>query len=513
MKTTNIFKTALAVCSFGVLLTGCTDLDEELYGQLTPDTFYQNEDEAISSVAGGYNYFARMFQAGGDGWRSLEYGTDELFCPGRSNGGWLDEYVNEIMWHRCTPNNDRLNGLWNCIFPAIGMCNSLIETFESSPLKDQLKGVIAEARAIRAFEYFYAMDGFGNVPLTTSARVDANNLPETAPRAEIFKFVVDELKAAIADLPSVKDVDASYYPRFTKEAMKAQLAWTYLNGKVYEGNEYYNEVLALCDEIIATGAYDLEPNVGDCFRSDMEGRSKEVMTAISVDPTKGVDANQYILYAQHAVDQQKYGLPFGPACGYSFNQIALDRYEAGDKRLALLEYGPQYMLDGTAIDDPDHPGQKLELVDIKSWIAAENNEGYHVLKYTPDGAKFAGSNADNDYIVERYSNVLLMKAEALVRLGKNLDVALSLVNRVRNRSGLTSLTADQLTLASIEKERANEFIWEGKRRQDMMRFGTYDQVTWGPANEVGNKAAYTRIYPIPQKQIAANPKLKQNEGY
>lgn len=496
---------------FALLTPSCTNLDEELYGRLTPDSFFQTEEEAVSSVAGAYNYFARMFQAGGDGWRSAEYGTDELMCPGRSNGGWLDENVNQMMRHEVVPFNDRLNGLWNCIFPGIGLDNSLIETFEASPLKDQLKGVIAEVRALRAYQYYYAMDCFGNVPICTDARVSTTNLPTTSPRADVFNFVVEEFKLAIADLPSVKEVDASYYPRFTKESAQAALAFVYLNGEVYSGKSYWNEVVELCDAIINTGAFDLEGRVGDCFRADMEGKTKEVITAISVDKSKGVDGNQFILYAQHATDQQKYGLPFAPACGYCFDDTALNRYEEGDERLELLEYGPQFYLDGTPIMDPDHAGQQLVLTTIKDFIAAENNEGYRVLKYTPIGASFAGSDGNNDYIVERYSNVLLMKAEALVRLNQNLNTALDLVNQVRNRSELPGLTAGELTLAAIEKERANEFIWEGKRRPDMIRFGSYFNTTWSYKKTVTPE--WRGIYPIPGQQISANPNLKQNPNY
>ena len=511
MKTKNILKGLLVLGCFALLTPSCTNLDEELYGRLTPDSFFQTEEEAVSSVAGAYNYFARMFQAGGDGWRSAEYGTDELMCPGRSNGGWLDENVNQMMRHEVIPFNDRLNGLWNCIFPGIGLDNSLIETFEASPLKDQLKGVIAEVRALRAYQYYYAMDCFGNVPICTDARVSTTNLPTTSPRADVFNFVVEEFKLAIADLPSVKDVDASYYPRFTKESAQAALAFVYLNGEVYSGKAYWKEVVDLCDAIINTGAFDLEGRVGDCFRADMEGKTKEVITAISVDKSKGVDGNQFILYAQHATDQQKYGLPFAPACGYCFDDTALNRYEEGDERLELLEYGPQFYLDGTPIMDPDHAGQQLVLTTIKDFIAAENNEGYRVLKYTPIGASFAGSDGNNDYIVERYSHVLLMKAEALVRLGQNLDTALDLVNQVRNRSELDDWTLSELTLENIERERANEFIWEGKRRPDMIRFGSYFNSTWSYKKTVTPE--WRGIYPIPGQQISANPNLKQNPNY
>ncbi len=148
-------------------LTGCTNLDEQLYGRLTPDNYYQTEEQALASLAGCYEYTAYMSRAGGDSWRIGEYGTDELFCPGRANGGWYDEYVNQLMEHRCTPDNDRLNTCWKTyIFPGIGADNAVLEAMQASPVADKLSGPIAETRALRAYEYFYAMDYFGIVPLS-----------------------------------------------------------------------------------------------------------------------------------------------------------------------------------------------------------------------------------------------------------------------------------------------------------------------------------------------------------
>jgi len=512
MKTRIFLRNVAIVLSAGLLTLSCTDLDEELYGRLTPDNYYQDEDQALSSLAGCYEYMAYMSRAGGDSWRIGEYGTDELYCPGRSNGGWYDEYVNQIMEHKCTPDNDRLNVCWNTyIFPGIGADNAVLAAMQASSMAETtLKAPIAEARALRAYEYFYAMDYFGNVPIFTDPRPSSDNMPTTNSRSEVFDFIVKEFTEAAADLPSAKDVDASYYPRLTKEAVYTLLASLYLNAEVYTGTAHWQDVVTMCDNVINSGAFSLAPKVGDCFLSTNEGKCPEVIIAFSVDPTKNVDANQFILYAQHAADKEKYNLPFTPACGYCFSDEALSWYDdPNDDRLNYLEYGKQYMLDGTPIEDPDHPGQQLELVSLKSKTAAENNEGYRVLKYSPVGAKFSGSNADNDYIAERYSNVLLMKAEALYRLGQNTDEALRLVNLVRTRSNCAPFT--ELSLDKIEKERAREFIWENQRRKDMIRFGSFftEKTFYADGNTDKTKA----IYPIPAQQINANPNLKQNPGY
>ena len=111
----------------------------------------------------------------------------------------------------------------------------------------------------------------------------------------------------------------------------------------------------------------------------------------------------------------------------------------------------------------------------------------------------------------RYADILLIKAEALFRGGTTTipDTPLNLVNTVRGRSNASVLTS--LTLKNIEDERARELIWEGHRRRDMIRFGTYFTGTW--AFKTTQTATTRGIYPIPQEQRTANPKLVQNPGY
>lgn len=510
MKATNIFKN-IVVCSIGMgMLSGCLNLDEELYGRLSPETYYQTEEEALSSVVGVYQFLSYMSRAGGDGWRVSEYGTDEFFCPGRASGGWYDEANMQIMAHKITPDNAALERVWEqSIFKIIGGANAVLASMESSPMRDNLKPLIAETRALRAYGYYYAMDYFGNVPLFTGAKVDANDLPKTAPRKEIFDFVVKEFAEAAADLPSITEVNrASYYPRLTKEAVYTALASVYLNAEVYAGQAHWADVVTMCDNVIKTNAYSLEDKVGDCFLATNEANSSEVISAFAVDPSKGVDGNEFILYTQHALDQKKYNLAFAPANGYCFTDEALNRYEAGDERLELLEYGPQYYQDGvTPLCDDD--GNQLVLTTIKDMVAAQENEGYRVLKYSPVGVAWSGSRADNDYILERYSNVLLMKAEALFRQGQQPGEALELVNQVRRRSNLADW--DELTLKKIEEERAREFIWENQRRRDMIRFGSYFTDTWFYKTTATEK--WRGIYPIPAIQLNNNPNLEQNPNY
>ena len=489
-----------------ILLSGCTKLDEEQFGRLSPTNYYKTEQEALSSVLGIYQSLQQVAHIG-DPWRISELGTDEYIVPGRASGGWFDQNNIDMMMHNVRPDNQAIGRAWKQIFQVIGTANAVIESLESSPSAANFKTVMAEAKALRAYGYFYAMDLWGNVPIATKARIDPANLPATNTRAEVFSFVEKEMIAATADLPSVTTVNRiSYYPRLTKEAVYTALATLYLNAEVYTGTTKWNEAVAMCDNVIKTNAYALESNTVDNFKATNEANSKEIIFAFSIDPSRTSGSNQFILYAQPALDQQKYNLPFAPANGYSTYQEALDRYESTDNRKKLIEFGPQTYLDGRPLVDAK--GVQLNLVAVKDYTSAQDNEGYRVLKYIPDGVKWAGSSGDNDLVLTRYADVLMTKAEALFKTGKP-EEARVLVNQIRARSNASTLTT--LTLQNIEDERAREFIWEGHRRRDMIRFGSFFNKTW--TFKTTNDPLWRGIYPIPTEQLGSNPKLKQNPNY
>lgn len=489
-----------------LLTTACTKLDEESFGRLSPTTYYQNEGEANSSVAGIYQSLQQV-QGVSAPWTLSEEGTDEFIVPGRASGGWFDQNNIDIMQHNIKADNQSVSNAWTNVFSEIGIANAVLESLNSSPSVANFKVQIAEAKALRAYGYFYAMDFWGNVPLVTVGKIEQNNLPATTARADIFKFVETELLAAVADLPATNTINkASYYPRLTKEAVYSLLAMVYLNAEVYTGTAKWNEALTMCNNVINSGAFALETNTVDNFKVVNEGKTKEVIFAFSIDPAKNSGSNAYMLYSQPALDQTRYSLPFAPANGFSTQKEALDRYQTADKRINMLEFGLQFKLDGTPL--ADSKGVQLNLVNCVSFTAAADNEGYRVLKYVPDGVTWTGPYGNTDYVQTRYADILLTRAEASFKLGNTGD-ALTLINQVRTRSNATALNS--VTLKNLEEERAREFIWEGHRRRDMIRFGTYFNTTWTFKTSIDPVSK--GLYPIPTTQLATNPKLKQNPGY
>ena len=507
MKKYLINKISLGIVLVIITITGCTKLDEELYGRLTPENFYQNDAEVLSALAGVYNRMGFTVN-GGNGWRIMNLGTDEFLIPARSDGRWFDGGVYlEFSKHQWTAQNNRISSGWTEIFNAIGAANAIIESLESSPRKDSLKAQIAEARGIRAYAYFYAMDLFGNVPIVTTARISPNNLPTNKPRKEVFDFVVSELKASITNLPSVTTINrANYYPRMTKEAAMTILALTYLNGEVYTGTPYWADCIATCNAVIDSKAYSLTPDYFANFVPNNQG-SPEFIYAISIDPVRNAGGNNFAQRVLHDNHRFKYNLPFAPQNGFTTLEVAFNRYENVDVRKTMILNGPQFDANGNPLKTLTG-NQNLVLIPHVNQENSAENEGFRVLKWQPD-ATFVNGAAGNDIATLRYADILLMKAESILRSGGAMGDALLLVNQVRLRSKATPLQV--VTLKDIEEERAREFIYESSRRRDMIRFGTWFTGTWKFKTTVTPE--FRKILPIPVQELNANAALKQNQGY
>ncbi len=502
------FKNKLTIVAlFSLLLSvSCTKLDEQLYGRVTPDNFFKTDAEVLSALAGVYSNMGFAVN-GGNLWRLLHLGTDEFIIVARSDGRWLDGSVYiEFFEHKWTPINNRL-GSYNDVFRTIGSANAVLEGMQASPNLANLKAQIAEARGIRAYAYFYAMDLWGNVPLVTQARLQPTNLPTNSTRKEVFDFVVSELTAVAADLPSVTTVNkAAYYPRMTKEAAYSILALTYLNGEVFAGKSYWPECIDMCNKV-ATGGYILTPSYNDNFVPANEN-SKEFIYAVSVDPAKIAGSNNFAQRTLHDSHRFKYNLPFTPQNGFNTIEEAYNRFEAQDVRRSMILAGPQFAADGITPLKNIAGTAPLVLVPIVNPKNAAENEGFRLLKWLPDNTWVNGGGS-NDVATIRYSEILLTKAEAILRSGGDANEALTLVNAVRERSKATPLTTIKLT--DILDERGRELMWEGTRRRDMIRFGTF--FTWTPFWKPEITPAFRGLLPIPAAELGANPKLKQNPGY
>ncbi len=560
---TKIIMIALFVMVFN---QSCTNLDEELYSEVTPDEFFNNEEEFISALGAAYTQFSNY--ASNDPFALQETSTDEMVVPTRGQD-WDDGGMwRRMHLHSWTFEDPQMNGGWSFGFSGVNTANRLIYQFqlledEGQVDPDDAAAYIAELRAVRGFFYWQLIDLFGNVPLVTDF-ANAEATPPTVPRKDIFDFIVQDLEDALPKLS--KAVDGTTYGRMNYYATEALLAKLYLNAEVYTGTPQWQKAIDACDEIITSGEYSLESNYFSNFNID-NGSSKEFIFAIPYDQVFFQGFNLAVR-TLHYGSQQTYNLTAQPWNGFCTleefynsyddddirkgdvgtttgpaskrgNFIAGYQWKAGGSEMVTddgFESPQPDRLPAPLLGDPD--GAPLNFGSIGSTQPQINELGPQALRQA--GVRIGkweigmGSMPDrmsNDYAVFRYADVLLMKAEALWRLGRGAE-ALVLVNQIRGRAGLTALMSLDGPLSfdmaggvvpggELFNEIGREMFAENHRRQDLIRWGFFTDVDkWvlpfynpGDVLKSGDAASYTTLYPVHRDKLAANPNLVQNPGY
>lgn len=492
-------------------VSACTDLDIDPHSKLTDDTAYKEKTEFLNGLAGVYTTLGE--------WSEVVYkvgaSSDEMIFPAR--GGDWKGHLQSIHSHTWDADNDELRGRYTGISNIIAVSNAFIDAVDKSAFKDDtdIQVIRSEARFVRAFAYFLMIDLFGNVPLVTSSAYDANNPPQQNTRAEIYKFVDDELK----ELSTTALPETSVYGRVNRYTAKTLLAKLYLNTEVYlgAGNTKWQEVATLTQEIMTGSDYILEDDFKKVFAWD-NFNSKEIIFAMVCNSSYSSPENISYLFSIGDL-RAKYG---SFASGWNGASVLPTFYrsydDTNDVRLQAFIIGPQYDTQGNPIMQTDDSGVNRQLTYTVDYLGADpvNNadhwDGGRGGKYLMDGIGGAmiERGLNNDMPILRYADVLMMRAEALFRIDPSSSEALTLVNQVRTRNGHNAVyTLPSLTAENLLAERGREFAWEGWRRNDQIRFGT-----WGDAWDFKavSDAKY-KIFPIPQVQIDSNPNLEQNDGY
>lgn len=495
----NLIKTSL----LGIAMLSafsCTDLIEKPISDATAENFFVNTASFESAIVPAY---ASLRPYIWNYWNLSEHTSDELQGPTRG-GDWGDggQWV-RLNSHDLLPAEGLINDLWNDLFQGVSRSNNAIETFKGAPDSVKEKALFsAEARALRAFYYYLLCDTFGNVPLVTVAQADPKNPPVQASRKDVVAFIEAELKAA---LPSL--LDKAPNGRFDKGVANAILAKLFLNAETWGAGNRYADAITFADAVINSGKYDLAGDYFANFATKNEG-SKEAILLAGFSSVKDLGFPNMNLYMRTLHYNQ---VPASPWNGFTTIAEVYDGFEKEDSRRAVMWEGQQFSdlgwpakaTSGKALND--RTGKPLSFTKNCPITGADESNGIRVPKYQPDVAA-PGGQGENDFMILRLADIMLVKAEALIRTSKAAD-ALAPVNKLRARAGLKAL--DKIDLEGIYAERGHEMFWEGVRRQDQIRFGKF---TDGYTNKIKSNAR-VNLFPIPTNQLASNPKLKQNDGY
>lgn len=510
-------KTIISKWLLGVALVcgapACTDLDETVYDTIPSDQFGDTQTQINSIIAPVYSELKGVWP--GDFFCLVEESSDMAISPTRVGGDWWDGgYHMEMQRRNWTVMNNLINNSWNECMDGIATCNMVYHLVElNNAMSDELKQkTFSEIRGVRAYWVYQLVDLFGNAPLATD--FGSTELPTVSSRADLFKFVVTELNDIKDKLSS--DVSAATYGKFTQGAAYTLLAKMYLNAEVWIGKAMWQEAADACDKVMSLG-YILEPDWKTNFGVNNQV-SGEAIFAIPFSKTIG--GNYIHNRTLHYKDPIALGFTKGTWNGMSAQPDYVKEFDTEDPRFeGSFLIGP--MIDpATGEVLLTDPGRKLiHTIDFNMqltekydgiWGEVEQEEGARCNKWTFE-AGMNNTDMENDFHIFRLADVYLMKAEALVRLGKDNAEATRLVNAIRERAyGNSSHNHDQVDLEKVYKERRFELAWEMVSRQDMIRFGKFNEPGYLRPETTPD---YRKLFPIPYKAWQSNDKLVQNPGY
>jgi hypothetical protein len=521
------------ILSLLLLGSSCTKLDVDVESELTPANFPNTPDQYAAATGPIYSQLSSQYAV--PYWRMQELTTDAAIIPARA-GNWDDggqyRFLHKHTW---TIDHPTVRGIWEWGFGGINTANRILQIFQQAPSSSTGVESIAQVRAMRALFYFYMMDLYGNVPIITT--FGNTELPSTAPRAEVFAFIDSELQAALPDL--TETVGAATYGRPNKYMAYALLTKLYLNAEYYIGKPMYAEAVTMADNIISSNKFTLTPNYNSIFAPDNGPGIQETIFAAVYDANL-IKGNQMTRYAMHYALQKKYNIPFTPSSSLMTLPAYFGKFNLeGDVRNNTWLTGKQFNIDGSPViisttnkglDEAysgPNPDEKInwqleifpELVLEKEGSMDIGNDiksqayGVRSIKFYPDPNSSTDRNQNNDMPIFRLADVLLMKAEAILRgaaatsANGELQTPLILLNKVRARA--QAPLATEVDLTSLLDERARELAWEAWRRNDLIRYGLFEQ-RWGFKD---NNETFRRLFPIPATERSLNPKLTQNPGY
>jgi starch-binding outer membrane protein, SusD/RagB family len=508
MKNFQIIKKSLLLGLTISLTVSCTDLREEALDGVIQSSEQGGVVNTSSFLSSAYEGL-RTFQDQGQTFAMGEMSSDALAGPTRG-GDWDDNGAwRQLHTHTWDPVHVQVKNTWNSLLSNVYNCNQVI-------YNSNVANEITEARFLRAFFYYYAVDLYGSVPYRLKGSdPKADALVYT--RTEATNFIISELETIMADLP----VRTANNPaKVSKDAAHFLLAKIYLNKAVFTSTDPSNvpassfnsgDMTKVVTNVEAM-TNSLASNYWDNFSPNNNNSNELVFTSQNTRGGGGGNMQSRWRMSAH------YNQTPGGWNGFSTVAEYYNKFNPNDLRIknsdptiiadfgnpAGFQIGQQYAPGGTT-PLKDRKNNNLIFTSALTLITKGKTletAGIRGMKYIPDVANIGSP--ENDYVLMRYSDALLMKAEAIVRGGSG-SVS-TIMADIAARTGQAASTA---TLDGIYAERGRELWWEGWRRNDMIRFGKFlDQRGLKPYASDKKFA----LYPIPAGAML-NPNFTQNPGY
>lgn len=561
--------------------TACTDLDTDLNTKYTE--FPENPIAVEGEFNGCYRYLHGWF--GRDFAEGVIFQGDEVMGCCRSLGSyWDDGRYCEASYHSLHLDNWRVNACMEAAMSGITYTNEKIATYGGPTFDDP---VVAPLRAIRAYYHFWMMELYGDTPLMDHV-MEPGELIDRAPRADVARYIESELLAILnqeGGLSKANDISTYGKPNYWMAA--ALLVKLYLNWGVYTHdittvtgtteNEKLNDCVYWCDQIIQSGLFEVGTGYRKKFYPDNGLHIKDFIYALDVDPNGKTDGTtswmRWFDYKDDAMCLPNL-MGFKPTQSLAGQTVltkeCVDRFNLpGDERNDMILVGPQYAFDAQYnktdepvivykelgnknkshiqlnfraefdFEDPEHYGlgspdePALNKANVENGTALLNGmKGARCFKYPAREEDYSlwGRQQANDSPIFRFADILLTKAECIMRGAQatNGDTPMSLFNEIRRCSNAPLIGANP-TMDELCDERSREFLLEPWRRNDLIRFGKFED-DWGQKNRYkvwdneehtqfhwvdrpGVKDPRRRLMPIGRTVLNTNTNWSQTPGY
>ncbi|MDR2499056.1 MAG: RagB/SusD family nutrient uptake outer membrane protein [Tannerellaceae bacterium] len=552
MKTIKQYKNFLAVALllFALLISAaCSDdLEKSPSNSYDSATFWSNETNALIGLTAVYRGNLTYAQKNdlGDWWSYAGISLLDLASDNSYDRRGDNSTINRLTNGTLLPNNSVIDSLWKGSYKKVTLANDFLAHIDGVPMNEIQKARFkAEARFLRASQYFYLSQHFGAVPLVEKVLTaeEANTVGKQS-KAEIEAFVAKEFEASIPDLPRFKDIPAAETGRLSKQAALAFL------GRLQLAQKKFKEAAATYKQIIDLGDNIIDPDYAGLFNTSNENSAENIfsMQFIALNAPNFLPQHAYpaIAGGWHFVNPleslaAEYDFIDGTPFAYDDPRHNLaDRSENRDPRFAytLLWDGCRF---GAQLYDchPDHSASLDQLTVSKQ----ATRTGYGLRKFFDENfsGKLSTDYGGNMPII-RYAEVLLSYLEAVLEAGDPITQSLldETINKVRGRASvgmppITETNADKLR-PILRKERRIELALEGIRLWDLLRWGIAGEVLkgdfWGASFPDSNgklnlpngyaKDANSRwwvtkknfrtgqdeLWPIPESETNINPNLK-----
>ena len=540
------------------------DLDEKFYSEVTPDTFFTSPESTYAVLCRPFTHW--KWYIGADRWYLQELTTDEMVCPKRGSDWYNSGEYYRLHYHTWSPDDrfvvNTYDGTTGGISRALEAKSDLQGVdYNAIGLNDAVKADhINQLNAITAYFYMRGLDYFGGMPIYYS--VDDDLCARSTAR-ETYAHIETLLKDAIPALSKKTTLGASEDGYIKQAAAAALLAQLYFNAVAYIGEEHFDECAEICRDIIGGvyGTYELDKTWygPHCFDNNT---SPEVIWTVPSENSK-VEWNWYFKYFYHYSSYEYFGIETAGYNGFMLTP-SLDpqgRYytqwklgnpyqKFNDKDLRKKPYrylgsrkyeGMFLVGDQTNPNNPsqqclgqkEYSGKVINLVDQVarfSEVGTKYNSAAELTSTMADGEENSGvrlvkapqPNLDDkllrwnpDCPVIRLSEIYYMLAECELRAGDKKTAA-GLINQVRGRNfeggaDPNPVTADNLDEYRMLDEWMIEFLGEGRRRTDLIRWDKFVTESWWDHTPLNDKNK--NLFPIPNSAISANNLIEQNPGY